>query len=252
MPAHNLATPIHFINLDSDVARRERMQSEFERLGLNGVRLDAVRWTALRPDEQDGLYSASLNQAQFHLPLVAGEKGCYASHHKAWAWLAESGLPAMVVLEDDVQLTPALGEVIAAIASLDVAWDMIKLIGREKEKIRSRRPLVAGIDLIDYKRVPSLTAGYIISRDGALKLLRKRRPFGRPIDVDLRFWWECDLRILGVSPACLILDDTSFSSSIGPKSQNRNWRTSWKKFRAKWRMNALNALHSYRRGPLLG
>jgi len=248
----NSVAPVCFINLSTDVERRERMQAEFLRYGLTGTRLDAVRWTALSLEEQNDLYSESLNLEQFHVPLVAGEKGCYASHHKAWAWLAESGLPAMVVLEDDVQLTPELVKVISAIESINVDWDMIKLIGREKEKIRTRRPFVEGVDLIDYKRVPSLTAGYIISREGALKLMRKRRPFGRPIDVDLRFWWECDLRILGVSPACLILDETSFTSSIGQKSRQRTWRAAWKKFRAKWRMNWLNALHSYRRGSILG
>ena len=252
MPMKNSAAPIYFINLATDVERCERMKSEFLRFGFEGVRLDAVRWTALSLEEQNDLYSESLNQEQFHLPLVAGEKGCYASHHKAWSWLVESGLPAMVVLEDDVQLTPELGKVIAAVESIDVAWDMIKLIGRDKEKIRARRPLVAGVDLIDYKRVPSLTAGYIISREGALKLMRNRKPFGRPIDVDLRFWWECDLRIMGVSPACLILDETSFTSSIGKKSRHRSWRTSWNKFSAKWRMNWLNALHSFRRGSILG
>jgi glycosyl transferase, family 25 len=183
--------------------------------------------------------------------LVAGEKGCYASHHKAWAWLVESGLSAMVVLEDDVQLSPEFVKVIAAVESLDIEWDMIKLIGRDKEKIRARRPFVEGVDLIDYQRVPSLTAGYIISRSGALKLMHKRTPFGRPIDVDLRFWWECDLRIMGVSPACLVLDDTSFNSTIGQKSRQRTWGAHWNKFRAKFQMTWLNAWHSRRRGSIL-
>lgn len=252
MPIQHTAVPICFINLATDEHRCERMQAEFSRHGLMGLRLDAVRWTALNPQAQDELYSESLNQQQFHVPLVAGEKGCYASHHKAWAELVERGLPAMVVLEDDVRLTPELEQVIAAVASLEIPWDMVKLIGRDREKIRARRPLVEGVDLIDYKRVPSLTAGYIISREGALKLMRKRKPFGRPIDVDLRFWWECDLRIMGVTPACLVLDDTSFSSSIGPKARQQSLGVRWRKFRAKFQMTWLNALHTRLRGDILG
>lgn len=242
--------PIYFINLASDVERRKRMDSEFLRFGLHGKRLDAVRWTTLSSEVQNELYSEALNKQQFHVALVAGEKGCYASHHKAWNLLVDSGLHAMVVLEDDVQLTPHLKSVMNAIDSLDIEWDMIKLIGRDKEKIRARRPLADGIDLIDYKRVPSLTAGYIISREGAIKLMRKRKPFGRPIDVDLRFWWECDLRILGVSPTCLILDDTSFTSTIGQKNHFRLWRVRWMKFTGKFKMTWLNALHSHRRGSI--
>lgn len=251
MPTEHLSIPICFINLATDEQRCERMQAEFLRHGLVGHRLDAVRWTALTPQAQDELYSDSLNEKQFHVTLVAGEKGCYASHHKAWARMVEGGSPAMVVLEDDVRLTPELSKVIAAVESLEIPWDMIKLIGRDREKIRARRPLVEGVDLIDYKRVPSLTAGYIISREGALKLMSKRKPFGRPIDVDLRFWWECDLRIMGVSPACLILDDTSFTSTIGQKNRQRTWRTQWNKFSVKFRMTLLNALHAHRRGAIL-
>jgi glycosyl transferase family 25 len=227
------------------------MEAEFDAFNLDGVRLDAVRWSALSAQAQNHLYSESLNRQQFHVPLVAGEKGCYASHHKAWDWLVASGLPAMVVLEDDVQLTPQLLKVISSLESINVGWDMIKLIGRESEKIRARRPFVEGVDLIDYKRIPSLTAGYIISREGAIKLSQKRRPFGRPIDVDLRYWWECDMRILGVSPACLILDETSLTSSIGQKGLQRNWCVQWKKFRNKIRMTCLNMFHSIRRGTML-
>jgi len=247
-----MTLPIFFINLDSDQDRRERMEAELTRWGLPGQRLNAVRWTSLDTQAQNDLYSEALNQRQFHVALVAGEKGCYASHHKAWKWLLESGLPAMVVLEDDVQLTADFDKVIKAIESLDIDWDMIKLIGRDKEKIRAHRPLIDAVELIDYARVPSLTAGYMISRGGALKLLQKRQPFGRPIDVDLRYWWECDMRIMGVSPACLILDDTSFTSTIGQKRRQRTLRAHWKKFSAKFQMTVLNAWHSRRRGSILG
>ena len=53
---------------------------------------------------------------------------------------------------------------------------------------------------MSYRRVPSLTGAYVISRSGAQKLLRHRLPFGRPVDVDLRHWWECDLRVFGLLP----------------------------------------------------
>lgn len=243
--------PVFYINLDSDLARKQRMESEFKAFHLDANRLDAVRWTALSAQEQCLMYSESLNQQQFHVPLVAGEKGCYASHHKAWNWLVTSGSSAMVVLEDDVRLTPQLLTVISSLDTIDVEWDMIKLIGRRNEKIRTRKPLSDGIDLIDYERIPSLTAGYIISREGAIKLSQNRKPFGRPIDVDLRYWWECDMRILGVSPACLLLDDTSFTSSIGPKNLHRNWRIRFKKFRNKTKMTFFNMFYSIRRDGIL-
>ena len=84
--------------------------------------------------------------------------------------------------------------------------------------------------LVEYRRVPSLTAGYVVSRAGAEKLIASRMPFGRPIDVDLRHWWENGLRIRGVVPALISLDDTSQQSSIGAKVEERSLASKWRKF----------------------
>ncbi|MDN3920192.1 glycosyltransferase family 25 protein [Roseateles violae] len=241
------ALPLVFINLDSDADRRVRMQAELARLGVAGERFEATRWTALPEDEQARLYSPDLNERQFHKPLVNGEKGCYASHLRCWQALLASDHPALVVLEDDVALEPDFAAVIAAIAALPRDWDMIKLIGRldtsKREKLSESRPLVGAHALVRYQRVPSLTAAYVVSRSGAEKLLASRIPFGRPIDVDLRHWWENELRILGVVPAAIRLDETSFQSSIGTKAAEVGLAARWRKFRHKAAYSWLNFRH---------
>lgn len=206
--------PIFFINLDRDTERRELLEQQFKALRLQGRRIDAIWWANLSEEEQGRWYSPLLNEQQYYKPLVNGEKGCYASHIKAWQQLLESDAPAMVVLEDDVQLLTAFPEATQAIAQLEQAWDMIKLIGRPKEKIQADRQLTPTHRLIQYQRVPSSTAGYVISRAGAQKLLSSRVPFGRPVDVDIRFWFENDLQVFGVYPSVLSLDELSEVSSI--------------------------------------
>ena len=238
--------PLCFINLARDQERRARLESELLRLRLDGERIEAVWWADLPATAQSALYSEKLNRQQYYKPLVNGEKGCYASHLAAWQKLLDSQAPALIVLEDDVQLDPRFLEVTQAIAALTMPWDMVKLMGREQEKVRARRPLTATTELIDYLRVPSMTAGYVISRAGAAKLLAARRPFGRPIDVDLRFWWECDLRILGVVPPVVLLDDTSLVSSIGQKPA-MGVGAQWRKFRMKLQLTVLNTLHHLRK-----
>ncbi|MFY8119427.1 MAG: glycosyltransferase family 25 protein [Roseateles sp.] len=239
--------PLIYINLQRDAERHRRMQSEFSRLGLHADRQEAVLWTALSPAEQARLYSEELNKRQFHKTLSNGEKGCYASHLQAWKDLIDSTHEALVVLEDDVRLEPQFAEVITAIGSLPRGWDMIKLIGHlDARSAPSRqgraKPLCPGYQLVEYKRVPSLTAGYVISRAGAAKLLQGRIPFGRPIDVDLRHWWETELCIQGVSPAAIALDETSEQSSIGAKTPDTLAMT-WRKFRRKARYTLLNYWH---------
>ena len=246
-----MSIPIVYINLASDLDRRHRLDSEFQRLGLTAQRLEAIWWAGLSDAEQRSYYSEELNRAQFHVPLLQGEKGCYVSHLHAWEMLLASEHPAMVVLEDDVLLDDRFPAAIQAVASLDLPWDMLKLIGRKKEKVRRVSRWIRGIDLVDYTRVPSLTAGYVISRQGARKLLNSRKPFGRPIDVDLRHWWENDLMILGVTPPVLMLDETSQVSSIGERNAHHPWPVKSKKFWLKLKMTILNLLHQFRRGGLI-
>ena len=236
--------PLVFINLDKDSERRTRIEGQLAHLGLPGERLPAVWWKHLPPAEQSLLYSAERNHGLYYQPLVDGEKGCYASHIQAWRQLLASDAPALVVLEDDVRLTPQFADVVNAIAALQEPWDMVKLLGRDREKVRSQRPLVPGTALVDYSRVPSMTAGYVVSRAGAAKLLAHRQPFGRPIDVDLRFWWECDqLRILGVSPSAIALDDTSEVSSIWDTRDTLTPGQRWRKFTMKLALTLGNAWH---------
>ena len=239
--------PLVFINLDKDSERRTRIEGQLAHLGLPGERLPAVWWKHLPPAEQSLLYSAERNHGLYYQPLVDGEKGCYASHIQAWRQLLASDAPALVVLEDDVRLTPQFADVVNAIAALQEPWDMVKLLGRDREKVRSQRPLVPGTALVEYSRVPSMTAGYVVSRAGAVKLLAHRQPFGRPIDVDLRFWWECDqLRILGVSPSAIALDDTSEVSSIWDTRDTLTPGQRWRKFCMKLALTLGNAWHRRR------
>ena len=248
--ARAAAPPIVFINLARDEERRQRMQTALAPLPWPARRLDAVWWNDVPTGTQAQLYSEPLNARQYYKPLANGEKGCYASHIEAWRQLLASDAPALVVLEDDVRLNPGFADVVEAIVALHEPWDMVKLLGRPREKVRSRRALLSGTDLVDYRRVPSMTAGYVISRAGATKLLAQRLPFGRPIDVDLRFWWECDLRVLGVSPAAIALDETSFDSSIWQQRTAPTLRERWRKLLMKGALTLGNSWHGRGRTPL--
>ncbi len=246
-----MALPIIFINLDRDAERRARLLAELQHIDMPSERFPAVWWADVPADQACRWYSDELNTRQYYKPLRDGEKGCYASHICAWQKLLASDAPALVVLEDDVRLTPQFAKVVNAIAALQEPWDMVKLLGRDREKLRSQRTLVPGTALVDYSRVPSMTAGYVVSRAGAVKLLAHRQPFGRPIDVDLRFWWECDrLRILGVLPSAISLDDTSLVSSIWPVRDSLTHSQRWRKLAMKIALTVGNAWHRHQQPNL--
>ncbi len=191
---------ITIINLPGDPERWEGVCQRFAALGLKPHRHEALDGRALPDDVLARWYDPALNRRQYHRPLRPGEIGCYASHLALWRALLASGAPQLAVFEDDVEVSPELPRVLAAIRRLPAGWDMVKLAGRAHEKAAGHGPLLRDHALIAYARVPSLTSGYVISREGARKLLAHRPPFGRPVDVDLRHWWECGLVVLGVQP----------------------------------------------------
>ena len=233
--------PIVYINLAKDEERRHRMQTQSAAMGLHLSRREAVWWEDLGQVEQECYYSAQLNARQYFKPLANGEKGCYSSHIQAWQALLASDAQAMVIFEDDVRLLPPLPGALQAIERLPVNWDMIKLYGRDHEKTARERPIGDGLALIRYQRVPSFCAGYVISRRGAEKLLSSRIPFGRPVDVDLRFWFENDVQIYGVVPSVIALDDTSETSSIWDVRDELTGVQRWRKFMMKLRLWLGNA-----------
>lgn len=239
-----MTLPIAFINLDRDTERHALLQEQLRLRGLHGERLSATWWNDVPPTEQDHLYAASLNAKQYFKPLVNGEKGCYTSHINAWKQLLSSPDKALVVLEDDVVLDAPFVEVLQAIEALEDDWDMIKLMGRPSaEKILQQGPLTAYHHLIQYQRVPSFTAAYVVSRRGAQKLLKSRLPFGRPIDIDLRFWWENDLQILGVFPPVVQLHESSAESSIGGREAGTTLATRLRKLKMKAQLTLGNHWH---------
>ncbi len=257
-PARTPALPMVYINLDEDEVRRSAIEAAFAASSASASsasfaassmppleRLRATRWTTLSAQEQARWYDPALNARDYFKPLVDGEKGCYASHIAAWQRLLDSPAAALVVLEDDVRPLPGFTEVVNAIAALPADWDMVKLIGRGHEKPQHSSPLVAGFALIRYRRIPSLAAGYVLSRAGAQKLLARRQPFARPVDIDMRLWWESALRVRGVQPAVLALAQTSALSSIGARPKRAALREQWRKFRFKAGYSMLNLWHGW-------
>jgi glycosyl transferase, family 25 len=220
---------ITVINLASQEARWRDVDRRFAAVGLKPVRHEAVAGTALSPQQTAQLYSEALNARQYHKPLRAGEIGCYASHQAAWRRLVASGDSAMAVFEDDIEIDDDLPEVLRAVAASPMPWDVLKLIGRPREKILARAPLLPGRELIAYRRVPSLTGGYVVTAWGAMKLLAHRCPFGRPVDVDMRHWWECDLQVAGVHPYPVRGALSSQLSTIGERSTERGVRSRLKR-----------------------
>jgi glycosyl transferase family 25 len=209
--------PVLIINLPTSTDRRDAMAAQCARLGLEVEFIAAVNGRALDAAQRAARCAESFTA--FHSPLTAAEIGCYLSHLQALQHVADHNWPWAVVLEDDVVL-PA--DFVARLGVLcgeaDRAFDLIKLNGRLPRRL-VLQVLSNGNSLVRYRRPPINANAHLWSGAGARKMLAHGRRIRRPIDVDIKHWWELDLRLATLSPELVALEPTLCrASTIGARS----------------------------------
>lgn len=160
--------PVFYINLDRDVDRRAAIEAQLQRCGVQGQRFPAVNGANVPPE-----LLAYFAHSDGKPPLMSpGEIGCYASHLGVWREVTRANHAAVLVLEDDAILPADLDQLIdEVIERAPAGWDFIHMCGEPERAVRPLVPLACGRELVRYSRVPPTTAGYLMSANGAHKML---------------------------------------------------------------------------------
>jgi glycosyl transferase, family 25 len=178
-------------------------------------RIEAVDGTAV-PERLAPQFPSSAS-------MTPGEIGCYASHLLAAEQIVSRGLPYALIMEDDVEVLPDFFEnAERAVAVCPPGWDEISLCGarlgrglnREIGSIGSRK-------VVKFLRPPKGLGGYILSYNGAVKLLRPRDRI-RPIDVDIHYSCGMHFESYGVVPPPSRQVE-ELPSTIGKRKHRRHW-----------------------------
>jgi glycosyl transferase family 25 len=166
--------PVYVINLARSPERKAWMESEFARVGVEGTFVSAVDGRRFGANcERRGGPRPKLAKAEVALTL---------SHRKVWRIFLASGQAHAAVFEDDVHL----GRDFKAILELDWSrwrFDAVKLETMFDRVWHTRAGEPAGPRRLHRLGAEHLgTAAYILSREGARKLLAATRPRTRPVD----------------------------------------------------------------------
>jgi glycosyl transferase family 25 len=181
------------INLDRSPDRLAMFREQAERLGIAFERLSAVEGSTIQVKRG---------------PLTPSEIACFESHRLAWKSLVDSGEPWLAVFEDDIILAPAIAEFLSNPKRFPTNADLIKLETSSSKIVISRR----GVRFRSYSlhRMLSIhwgSAGYIVSRRAAIRLLERTTNYRLSVDdvifdpVGADTW---DIRILQAVPALCI------------------------------------------------
>jgi glycosyl transferase family 25 len=231
-------TKIWVVSLANAVERR----AEFARRAPS----DAPAWeffdahTTLAPVL---LHDSKAARATHGRTLRGGELGCYSSHHALWQWLLDSDCEQMVVLEDDVQVDWKFIEFLIERNFADLKVAYLRLFA----KIPSRWRYVASPFLGRYHHLIRFTGyalgtqAYLLTKDGAARLLRHAQTVRYPIDVFMDRYWQHGVPNLAIYPFPVI--ESFQPSSIGQARFEREpiplamkMQFKWAKLAAKARM----------------
>jgi glycosyl transferase family 25 len=210
--------PCYIINLKENQQRLRNCEKQFLDLGLDFQIIDAVNGRNLSQEEIDTVYDSKKNKLHYKASLVASEIGCYLSHYKAWKEIANGPKEGGFVFEDDFKAADDLVNVIKALSedSMD-DWDMVKLFSLDKNpKILSSRIIAKDLKIVQPYKIPTCLIGYALTKKGARKLISRHSRIFRPVDEDLKYFWETGLRVSLIVPSPVSIGDQTVSvSTIG-------------------------------------
>ncbi|XP_031622692.1 glycosyltransferase 25 family member [Contarinia nasturtii] len=178
---------IFMINLLRRPERRIKMERSFKELGLNVEHVAAVDGKKLTQEYLDEIgvkYLPGYSDPFHNRPMTKGEIGCFLSHFMVWEKQVAQNLQEVLVLEDDIRFEPYFKQ--RAMHLLDEArkiggWDLI-YFGR-KRLLKKNEMWVDGSDYLVHASYSYWTLGYVLSLEGAKKLLAAK-PLENLIPVD--------------------------------------------------------------------
>ena len=188
------------------------------------TRIAGVNGRALPAERIAKVYDPRSNRARARHPLTPSEIGCYLSHIAAWRAIAALDAPGGVILEDDFRITGDFAGALQVLSTDASDWDMLKLFTFRPEARRLRtRPAGMGFEISEPYKVPSTMLGYALRREAANRLLHRAEPFFRPVDEDMKFYWERDVSIALLSPQPIAIgnQDTA-EGSVGDSRKVHN------------------------------
>ncbi|MFZ4551939.1 MAG: glycosyltransferase family 25 protein [Aquabacterium sp.] len=194
------APTIFLINLDRSTDRLAQAAAVLDGLGLKWERVPGIEGAKLDPAWLKQTNPSPAPDNEWFRALTPGEIGCFLSHLKCWQLIHERQLDCALILEDDFAPKDIVStETLSLLARTAGQWDLLKL-----SRLGKNAPLVSRlsdqVELCRWGQGPVDGTAYMVSRQGAAKLVPHREHIYRPVDFDFKHHWERDLTLMAARP----------------------------------------------------
>ena len=227
------------------------MREQMSVTGLDYRIVPAVNGNLLSQNEVEEIckvYGVHLRRGNH---LSHGEIGCALSHIRLYREILDNDIEAMVILEDDIQVNKMISLAMEQYRHFPKDWDIVFLGYRIRATFLSTvQEYSENISLKQPRGFGHIrtTRGYIVSFEGASKLLRLTRDLHKPVDHYTGNYRQLNTYI--VDPALVLPVD--FPSTIGYQKKKDKEIEMWLKI-CPWLKHYSRTLNFFgRRGPLRG
>lgn len=214
------------VSLINENERRQHIENLFDEHNIDFCFFDAIN--KLQVDETLNKYGLEVGSKR----MSEGEVACYLSHYSLWEQLIEYDLPYLMIFEDDIYFSKNADDLLNNFDWQPTDFDVIKLETMYGRVMVDKGQVIGlGHNLCHMKSNHMGMAGYVVSQQGAKKLIAMSQDLGvdRPVDhimFDLLVEQKRS-KVFQVSPALCIQDkiynenSTLFGSCLEGERQSR-------------------------------
>lgn len=162
-------------------------------------------------------YNALLRRLFFGRDLKGGELGVTLSHKAIYQKMLDEDIDLALIFEDDATLESDFKTVLDALVNGPRDFDLIRFLGSAKvARLQqfSKRTVIGDYTLNALRTSPGGAFAYLITKDGAAKMLRLLQRFYLPIDTLMGHNWKNKLDAYIIQPG-LAEQDTAQEQYIG-------------------------------------
>lgn len=161
----------------------------------------------------------------FGRDLKGGEIGCLLSHALAYQKIIDENHKAALIFEDDVQLCENFKALVTEAMSHIQHFEIVRFLGKEKLLQQPHKSLYPIGKTHSLAKVYGLSGGlyaYLITREGAKKMLRLMQHNYLPVDTLCGSTWMTGARSLIVMPPDTASVQDHLGSLIGEARFNKS------------------------------
>lgn len=199
---------VYVINLKDQKFKREKIKDVLNNFSFNYEFFDAYDGRNSSINDYDG-YNDFKRKLFLGRSLLPQELGTFESHRLLLKKIIKEQIQLALIFEDDVEINTEFEKYVSKIIQIKYKWELIRFISREKiNKIKGRK--VYQIDnKVSLYRFPKLLGeahAYLITYDGAKKILKLTKDFYHHIDIIMGETWKNNLNSLFCLPGFVCQD----------------------------------------------